>query len=735
METYKSWPIKSLNKILTLLSILFIAVSCSSTDTKRSIISLNGEWEVAETIDTVFPQSYSSRAVVPGLLDMAHPPFDSIGRECTQRKYFWYRKNFDINSEKTDFVYLKIHKAKFGHAVYVNGKFAGKYDYCFTPSFFEISKFLNYGSSNEIVIRTGASSKALPDSIPSGFDQEKSIYLPGIYDNVELIEGNFPYIENIQIVPQIEDEKLEAVVYLEYDNLEKDSFLDYTVREKLSGKIVAEGYSRPIKLNNELRDTVVLEINIPSCRLWSPEDPFLYELLVNSEGDSKIVPFGMREFKFDSESKLAMLNGRPYYLRGTNIAMHRFFEDSLRQNLPWKKDWIHKVYGEFKDMHWNAFRFHVGFAPDDWYDIADEMGFLIQDEYAIWGSWSESEKKRHRAPVLAREYEAWMKERWNHPSVVIWDAQNETVLDQTGLAIGMVRDLDLSDRPWDNGYSAPEDDKDVIESHPYMFVKENQNTFAIQPPWRFDSSKVRPNLPEGGWLKNELSITPELFNDANDKYPSPDGKDYPNAYLINEYGWIWLYRNGDPAWAAEEVWRYYPEYDNPEKRFEWRGRVIAAQTEYWRSRRNISGVLHFCAITCDRSEGVKSQVSDDLLNVEDFILQPGFKKYVKPAFSPVGIMIKKWDDTYKRGEELQIPVVLFNDLYDDWNGEVLFKIEEIGGEVIEKGKQKVEIKSLGLSEIVFNIQIPEEGGDYEMTAEFNRNGERIFSSRLFSVKR
>ena len=35
-------------------------------------------------------------------------------------------------------------------------------------------------------------------------------------------------------------------------------------------------------------------------------------------------------------------------------------------------------------MHWNSVRYCIGFPPEMWYDIADEEGLLIQDEFPIW---------------------------------------------------------------------------------------------------------------------------------------------------------------------------------------------------------------------------------------------------------------------------------------------------------------------------------------------------------------
>jgi beta-galactosidase len=44
-------------------------------------------------------------------------------------------------------------------------------------------------------------------------------------------------------------------------------------------------------------------------------------------GDTAVTRFGMRDFHFDTATKRAYLNGRVYFMRGSNITLHRFFED------------------------------------------------------------------------------------------------------------------------------------------------------------------------------------------------------------------------------------------------------------------------------------------------------------------------------------------------------------------------------------------------------------------------
>ena len=75
-------------------------------------------------------------------------------------------------------------------------------------------------------------------------------------------------------------------------------------------------------------------LKIPDAHLWSPEDPFLYVVESSTGGDSFETRFGMREFKFDAATRRAYLNGKIYYLRGSNITLHRFLEDPLCRDLP-----------------------------------------------------------------------------------------------------------------------------------------------------------------------------------------------------------------------------------------------------------------------------------------------------------------------------------------------------------------------------------------------------------------
>ncbi|NJO70200.1 MAG: hypothetical protein HC830_13770 [Bacteroidetes bacterium] len=62
---------------------------------------------------------------------------------------------------------------------------------------------INKTGKNRITIRIGAHPGVLSPSIPAGNDYEKQNWTPGIYDDVSLICTSYPYIENVQVAPDI----------------------------------------------------------------------------------------------------------------------------------------------------------------------------------------------------------------------------------------------------------------------------------------------------------------------------------------------------------------------------------------------------------------------------------------------------------------------------------------------------------------------------------------------------
>ncbi len=678
----------------------------------RRVISLDGTWEIAEgSMDSV-PGTFDHKVPVPGLIDMAEPAFAEVGSKSDKRQAFWYRRTFTVKGTVPEVALLKIHKAKYGTRVFLNGKLIGDHLPCFTPALLDVRDHLKgSGVTNEIMVRVGAFRDSVPESIPSGWDFEKYLYIPGIYDSVELILTGKPYVVNVQTVPDISSNNVRIITELFWPDRDGRADISYEVSEAGTGKFVGavQQESMPFMLDQ----TTKLDVTVPieNCKLWTPENPFIYELKLNTGGDSRRIRFGMRSFKFDKETGRAILNGKPYFMRGTNVCVYRFFEDALRGDRPWRKEWVRRLHRKFKSMQWNSIRYCIGFPPEIWYEIADEEGFLIQDEFPIWFLGNKNWPKALKSEDIAAEYTEWMRERWNHPCVVIWDAQNESVTDQTGKAVQMVRHLDLSNRPWENGWSDPQSPHDFVESHPYLFIK--------------------------AWTGKESFHLRDVANVSPVPHLRAEQKRLDVPIVINEYAWLWLNRDGTTTCLTENVYKSLlgPDSTIAQRRLLY-ARYLAALTEFWRCHRKCAGVLHFCGLGYSRA-GDKPRpeggaTSDHFLDIETLDFEPNFEKYVKDAFSPVGLCINKWEDQFPPGAEVIIPVIVINDLYKDWNGSVVLRILS-GGNTISEQSKNCTISGLGQETLSFNVTIPNEKGKYQFMAELITEGAPVRSLRDFDV--
>ena len=690
--------------LISSILILVILTSCRQSE-KRDTISLNGTWQIAEGTMSGIPTTFDRSVPVPGLVSLASPPFINAGprvsnrqsliQKDTLREAFWYHRKFIINVDLPPNAVLKVSKAMFGTKAILNGKDLGEHLPCFTPGYFDVRNALKRGE-NELLIRVGSCRNSVPESIPDGFDFEKERYIPGIFDDVQLILTGSPYIESAQAAPDILHKQVHVQAELLNLGKKKSTDVMFTINESRSG-IEAGKKIEYVALPSGSGDEVTVDADIPisNCRLWSPEDPFLYDLTIVTRGDEYKTRFGMREFRLDTLTGMTMLNGKPYYMRGSNITLYRFFEDDACGTLPWDTAWVRNLHKGFKQFHWNGLRYCIGIAPDEWYRIADEEGIMIQNEFPVWygGKGWCNWPPELKSDELAKEYAGWMKDQWNHPSIVIWDASNETVsndgkTEEVADAISKVRSLDLSNRPWDDSYSDIRSPGDVMELHPYHF---QNHAFRLKD---LATADINP----GG---------------------NPDEKRYMK--IVNEYGWLWLNRDGTPTTLTTDLYRNLLGKNSTEaKRRHLYATYLVAETEFWRCHRKSSAVLHFTALAYSRPDG---QTSDHFLDVAKLIYEPEFLKYMPDAFSPAGLMLDEWGNGIKTGSQHQYNVIAINDLETGWNGKISLRIYDGDKVVAEQSKDAV-ISPYGQSKETFTLVSPKKTGTYTVVASLERENEK-----------
>ncbi len=680
--------------------------------------SLDGEWDIAEgSLGEILPDLYPHRVTVPGFVTEAQPAFAKVGVPSKEREAFWYRTEFTAPADPSALAVLCLHKAKYGAKVWLNGEPLGTHHGAFSLSEYDLSEVIRYGQLNELVVRVGAEFTAIPEYVPIGQDSEKYAWYPGLWDSVSVVYAGQGSIVRTKVAADIDRDQVTTHTTVRNNGLEEAQFMvRQRVREWRSGVWVSEQVEKPLTLAAGEAATLTQEVPLPHATLWSPETPFLYLVqttLLSGEipTDDRATRFGMRKVEWKGgEHKGFYLNNKLYYLRGTNIALHRFFEDQQRGRLPWDEGWVRELLsGHMKDFHWNSFRFHVGRAPNFWYDLADEIGLIVADEFHIFApvhlgfpgmphsvNWSLKE--------LEKEFIGWMQENWNHPSVGWWDASNENHNPLLYDVVPLVRDIDTT-RAWESGsYRAADRPDDPLEEHPYKlngtgFLNSNPRDYTLAD---FDEFSRQPPMSLGG-----------IFS----TWDGEGARDH--AYVNNEYGWLWLTRDGGAATpiakAAYDILAPGAELSAEERR-EIYAYVASELSGYWRAGRGYAGIQHFlylgkCTGEDDIAEGADidqpSFTCDNFVDIPSLTMEPRWAKWARQAFSPVMINIERWSPAFYSPEQRAVPVTLVNDTYLDQALTVKLIAADEAGRVLARSEPlNTVLPSLASRRIDLDFDIP-----------------------------
>lgn len=712
-------------------------------DDGRTTISLNGEWDFDQTEHAFPPRKYTRKIPVPGLVHLARPKisqyekffkkpdgvelveqFNFLERDYTPM-YNWYKRKVFIDEKfKDEQLFLTIKKSQYVTRVFVNGHQVGSSMECYTPMDFNITSAVKYGSDNEILIQVGDRAW-LPSEAAGGTDKEKVHYLPGIWDDVFITATGKMRVDKILFLPSLAKglvtvKTLVRSLYppqMLYGDKMKDSCkIEFCVKEKTTGQVVGKKVIEG-EAKRDNRTYFETSISLDNPKAWTPDSPFLYEGEVSVYDQDELVDrysvnFGMRDFS--RKGKFFTLNGDKFYLRGSNITLQRFFEDPDCQALAWDREWVKKLMIDLpKSIDWNAMRICVGIVPDFWYDLCDEYGIVLQNEWLYWQNhgWDEQVRK---------EYTNWVWSDGNHPSIVIWDAINENWDSYIGnTLIPELKELDPT-RIWDAGYMTSDQmgtNDEMDEPHPYraltLMHSSELNDYFKNNPY---------NL--GALHENWVGFSSIL--------------DVGVPQLVNEYGWIWLWRDGRPSKLTLNNYNYYlGENATPAQCRELQAYWLQLETEWLRSERSVGGILAFCHLTNNYGFTGDWFIND----IKDLQPSPAFR-WFKHCFAPTAVFIDLTDHRYtkhlpalKPGSDLVFNLVGVNDLNKDSSGKVLLKLLDEKGTIISTQEESIVIEPFGKRLQPCLLKLPSKAGGYLLIAEYHEKGDSkpVLSRRYLKV--
>lgn len=345
----------------------------------------------------------------------------------------WYQRNINIPAEwNGKKILLHFGAADYETKVYVDGKMVGEHKGSGSSFNFDITSYVKAGQQANLVVRVYDN---LRGGMQPGGKQCTALYsagcsytrVTGIWQTVWMEAVNEQALKNVFAIPDIDQQQL--VVRPEFYNEGNNNTL--TVEVKDGKKTVAK---RTSQASNQ--STIVLPIK--NAHLWSPEDPYLYDVkytVKNAQGeviDEVSSYMGMR--KVHISGGYFYLNNKPYFQR---LVLDQGYypdgiwtapsDEALRQDIEMSKA-----------VGFNGARLHQKVFEERYYYWADKLGYLTWGEEASWVLNINNDLAVRN--FLTEWAEIVVRDR-NHPSLVTWTPLNETWNATPGVYVRFVNDL------------------------------------------------------------------------------------------------------------------------------------------------------------------------------------------------------------------------------------------------------------------------------------------------------
>ena len=342
---------------------------------RKDWICLNGEYDYAITGDTAdAPKKYDGKILVPFSVESE---LSGVGKALLPEQRLWYRRKFTVGKEFSGKeALLHFGAVDWQCSVWVNGKLVGEHTGGYNPFTFNITDVITEGE-NELVVKVfdptdaGNQQRGKQILVTKGFWYTAT---SGIWQTVWLEPVNRCRIDSLRLVPDID----EGVIRI---NIKRTC--------KCGGKLYAKVLEGDkVVFDSEIADKAA--IPVPDARLWSPEDPFLYTLLLtldcNGEKDEVSSYFGMRKFSIVKDSagipRLG-LNNKPYFQRGL---LDQGYWPESQLTPPTDEAMIFDI-EKMKELGYNMLRKHIKEEPLRWYYHCDRLGMLVWQDMISGGQY------------------------------------------------------------------------------------------------------------------------------------------------------------------------------------------------------------------------------------------------------------------------------------------------------------------------------------------------------------
>lgn len=403
--------------------------------TRKSWLNLNGSWQYSilpkEGGETL-PASFGGNILVPFAVESA---LSGVGKTVGKDSVLWYQKTIDVPAiYRKGKVLLHFGAVDWDSEVYVNGKKAGSHQGGYDPFSFDITALLKKGTKQDIAVRVWDPSNDGPQPRGKQVKNPEGIwYTPvtGIWQTVWIENVPSTYIVSTRQTPDIDKQTLNVEVKVE--NIQPGDEITITAWD-------AQQQVATQTLKGET--AAVLTINNP--KLWSPGNPFLYDLKISVIRKGKVIDetgsyFAMRKSSVgkDKDGLQRMLLNNEFVFQYGPLDQG-WWPDGL-YTAPTDEALKFDI-EKTKELGFNMIRKHVKVEPARWYYYCDKLGLLVWQDMPSGdmggNSWDmragqvsgrklDKDRSAESEAIYRKEWKAIVEACYNFPSIVVWVPFNE----------------------------------------------------------------------------------------------------------------------------------------------------------------------------------------------------------------------------------------------------------------------------------------------------------------------
>jgi hypothetical protein len=381
-------------------------------------LNLNGTWQLRFDADDVGEEEAWHKGKVEFPKSIVVPfswgsPLSGVEDEAD---IGWYARAVTVPGEwEKRRVFLVVGASDWRTSAWLDGELLGTHEGGYTPFSFELTGQMRPGESQRLVIRVDDRKHPFKLEGKQGYGPAR-----GIWQTPYLEARGNPCLENLHFTPDVDRQKVEVSAKL-LEAANEESTLELRFKNRDASREVVR---HPVPAGSA---EVSFDVAMTQARLWSLEDPYLYEVeaSLGSAGgvtDQVSTYFGMRKISVvdlpGTDHRYIALNNEPVYLQ---LTLDQAYHPEGFYTFP-SDTFIRDEILRSRRIGLNGQRIHVKIGIPRKLYWADRLGLLIMAD--VPNSWGEPDERMRRETKHALL--AMIERDFNHPSIFSWVLFNET---------------------------------------------------------------------------------------------------------------------------------------------------------------------------------------------------------------------------------------------------------------------------------------------------------------------